>query len=1112
MKGILGLLLGMICWANSQAQTTPTTRQFHFEAGVKKSDFDSEQIIVKFKSEVSLSPDKTVTKLLSQSPALRKTGLLRLSKAVPVRLLSPQSLGQNPLSIHVKNALPADFSRIYRLHLKSSASGKAAQQMEKLINEILQDPNVEYAEPVYQYHPLTGPGEELIRPNDPLQTNQYYLEKIKAYDAWQIEQGNPQVVIGISDWGFALSHPDLSGQIAYNTADPVNGRDDDGDGYVDNYAGWDLADNDADLGGHIHGTQVSGLAVAATNNRKGIAGVGFNTKFIPVKVNGKGGFKGLESIVYLADRGCKVINLSWGRRGEPSAYEQEIINYAALQKDVVLVAAAGNDGDQRYYYPASYDHVISVAASNENDQKWSGSNYNNKVDISAPGDHMYSTTEAGYGSVGAGTSFAAPLVSGAAALLRSRYPQLSAVQVRDILVATADNMDALNPAHVGGMGGGRLNVYRALKEGYEPAISLIDKGWYVLPAKEFRKESNALWVKVQAQANALSNLKVKLTSHSPYVQLVRDSVNLGAFSASQIKDNQWLPFQIRLSADTPADSVIFFRLTFSDGQVLQSETFSLVMKPSFQLLQNNFISLALANDGSFNTESEANVGNKSLQGFRYKGQNLLAGAGLMLGVNSTQVSNNVPEMNPVRHLQEKASGFSVLQPLRPVQIAHTDVALAGSFSDTVQNPSRIGLEVQSYPYTWKDGKYAIVEYQIKNVSGGTIEQLQAGLYANWDVQGASNNQTGWEPAHQFGYIYNRQKDGQYAGIQLLTEQPLHYTGLDNTTHSPIQAFDGFTTAEKYQSLSGGVTYTETSGQAADVAHVLAATLKEMQEGEVRTVAFALVVGDSKADLQANAASARTRFTDLKRSPKPLLKPLALCRDTPFVIDPENGSKFRLYNRFPLQKPIAEGRLFQLSSTAKDSTFYVTCVDSLFESHPAVFNIQPYRTHVSINQTEFSLSSQESLKMEDLTEGAVWRKWDLGDGTIVRDSAVVSHRYKEPGTFKVSLLTLNENGCEDIFSQSISVKPGWPVSESPSPQSIRFYPNPTEGVIGVEVPDNLEISAARLFTLNGREEPVVVLPANEDRRYSIDLSGRTAGLYQLQVEIGGKWISRNILVK
>jgi subtilisin family serine protease len=1116
MKGILGFILCLFCWNYLQAQTTAIPRTFRFVDNVKKGDFASDQVIVKYKSSEQASPDFSVTKLLKERPSLRKFGLLRLTKALPLAAFHQATFNTNSLFSPTKKestTASKNFSQIYRLHLQpKNELGLEVQKMEQLINEILQDPNVEYAEPVYRYQLLTGNGDQPFKPNDPLQPNQYYLEKIKAYDAWQMEQGNPEVVIGISDWGFALTHQDLSDNISYNTADPVNGVDDDKDGYVDNYAGWNLSDNNNDLGGHIHGTFVSGLSSAGTNNQKGIAGVGFNTRFMPVKVQGKGGFRGFESIVYLADRGCKVINLSWGRRGGPSAYEQEIINYAALKKDVVLVASAGNDGDQRYFYPASYDHVISVAASNENDQKWIGSNYNNRVDITAPGDQMYSTTETSYGSIGAGTSYAAPLVSGAAALLRSKFPQLSAGQVRDILVKTADNIDMINPNYSGGLGGGRLNVYRALKEGYDPVIDLVDKGWYVLPAKDTQKECYALWIQVQSASVPLNNLKVKLTSYSPYVEIVRDSVELGSFSSLQAKDNQRLPFQIRLSADTPADSVIFFRLTFSDPKVVHSESFSLIMKSSFQLLQNNMISLALANDGSFSTENEAIPVNKSLQGFRYKGQNMLAGAGLMLGVNSHQVSNNVREVNSVRHLQEKVSGFSVLQSLRPVQMANADVALSGSFSDTLQNPMRIGLEVQANPYTWKDGKYAILEYQIKNISGGTIDHLQAGMYANWDVQGSSNNQTDWDQDNRIGCVYNRQIDGLYAGLQLLTEQPLNYTGLDNTVQSPIQVFDGFTTAEKYQSLTGGVTYPQTSLQAADVAHVLAATLEGIQEGETRTVAFAFVVGESKADLLANAAAARSKFIEIKRSPIPVIKNIALCRDTPFVIRPDNGSRFRLYNQLPLQRPLDEGRMFQLSSNEKDSTFYITCVDSLFESNPAAFKVQPYRTKVTVNQTEFTLKSSEQMILEDKTEGTVWRKWEMGDGTIIRDSSMVKHTYKEWGEYTVSLLTLNMYGCEDTFSQRISVRESMLEIETKSVHSLLFYPNPTEGMIKVEVPNNLGISAARIASIQGRMESIAVFSTNEPSVYAINLAGRIAGLYQLQVEIGGKWISRNVLVK
>jgi serine protease len=1135
MKGVVKILLSLLCCTEAFAQVQ-APRTFQFSKGTTSRDYASDQIVVKFKSKQSTITHQALASLINKQPLLDKLGLKRMSQAFPGKISpansihSPNTAALSVLSNGQAKQDTPDLSRIYRLQFDKVAPATTAQHLEQVINQLLSDPEVEYAEPVYYYESL-APKENTAnagytkgnafsystsyQPNDTKSLNQYHLNTIRAYDAWELETGNPEVTIGISDYGVSVLHEDLKDNIQYNLADPINGVDDDNDGYIDNYAGWDLSDNDNDLQGETHGSSVTGLAAASTDNRKGVAGVGFRCRFLPAKVNGTGGFRGFESIIYLADHGCKVINMSWGRRGAPSTYEEDIINYAALQKDVVLVAAAGNDGSQGYFYPASYSNVLSVAATNANDLKWFGSNYNDKVDISAPGENIFSVTANDYAFIGSGTSFASPMVAGAAALVRSRYPQLSADQVRALLVKTADKINALNPTYAGKLGSGRLNVYRALTEGYQRVVQMVDFGLVKSESGAKKSGTASVWVQVTCKSAQVNNLVATLSTTSPYVQVKKDTASLGALALSEVKDNRLHAFQILISPNAPADSLAEFRLTYKDGYMIESETFRVVFNPSYQVLQNNIVSLAMTNEGNIGVENSAALANVRQEGFRYKGQDLLAGAGLMLGVNASQVSNNVLDKAKAQSVSDKLITFSSLQDLRTVQVPNKDVAMAGSFSDTLNNPEKIGLEVEYNPYTWKDGKYVIIEYHVKNVSGTTIEHLQAGLYANWDVQGAANNQTGLDKENRLGYIYNRQQNGLYAGVQLLTDQAFNYVGLDNTEKSPIQPFDGFTTAEKYQAMSADLAYSQTTAEATDVAHTLSASLENIQEGETRVVAFAMLVGDNLADLQANAAMARSKFVDLKRSPLPTVANQAVCRNTPFVISPSNGTNFRLYKSLPLTKPVAEGALFQLTSTSTETTYYLTNTDSLFESQPMAVHIQPYRTIVDLSSTEINLDSAQTLQMTDHTPGAVWRKWDLGDGTIIRDTSAINHTYAEVGKYTVKLTTLNAGGCEDTFSQLVYVEA--PVGKSfklePTPnQFIHLYPNPTEGVVHIEAPGQKDVSDARLFDVLGHEVTLQVSPTTQADKYEVDLSDQTAGLYQLQVKIGGKWVVRNMIVK
>jgi len=263
-------------------------------------------------------------------------------------------------------------------------------------------------------------------------------------------------VIAIVDSGIDENHPDLKDKLV---------------------SGYDFVDGDNtphDIYGH--GTHVSGIAAAETNNSIGIAGVAFsnNIKIMPVRVldnNGWGTTANVaKGIMYAADNGAKAINLSLG--GRDSTTLKNAVNYA-WNKGALLAAAAGNDGGGRKYYPASYPNVISVAATDYNDNRASFSNFNKEVDVAAPGVNVFSTfptyyftIETKYGraeyyDVGSGTSMSVPHVVGLAGLLFAQNSQRTNSNVRNIIETTADDLGPSGRDNY--FGNGRINVFDALK-------------------------------------------------------------------------------------------------------------------------------------------------------------------------------------------------------------------------------------------------------------------------------------------------------------------------------------------------------------------------------------------------------------------------------------------------------------------------------------------------------------------------------------------------------------------------------------------------------------------------------------------------------------------------
>jgi subtilisin family serine protease len=358
----------------------------------------------------------------------------------------------------------ADISLIYELHVSGDVDViEASKELQRL-------GSVVYAEPQFVSYDMYTPNDANLNSVMP-----YHYDNINAYEAWDTTLGDTNVVIGITETAINVNHEDLLGNIKYNYDDPAGNGDEDNDTYIDNYAGWDMVDDDNNLfiNNEIHGDAVSAISSATADNGIGYAGIGFKCKFIPVKVgdNSQTITHGYEGIQYAIEQGASVVNCSWGNTTF-SQVAQDIVTWAAVNNDAVLVASAGNATSTTMYYPASYNYVLSVTGVDQNDLFDNGTNapftYNDSVDVSAPGINIYTTATFNgqflYAPPQGGTSMAAPIVSGLAGLVRSNYPCLDALEVIERIKATADNIDGLtqNVPYAGKIGTGRINAEAAV--------------------------------------------------------------------------------------------------------------------------------------------------------------------------------------------------------------------------------------------------------------------------------------------------------------------------------------------------------------------------------------------------------------------------------------------------------------------------------------------------------------------------------------------------------------------------------------------------------------------------------------------------------------------------
>jgi len=374
--------------------------------------------------------------------------------------------------------------------------------------QVLEISTVEWAEPNFKV-------EASFLPSDPFYDKQWYLDKIKAPQAWDFTKGGDEdVIIAILDTGVDIDHPDLRNNIWVNKDEiKGDGIDNDKNGYIDDINGWDFVDDISDpnpkfneeytTSGIHHGTLVAGIAAAQGDNGEGVAGLAWKNTIMPLRVLNSKGSGSVEDVInainYAVDNGAKVINLSFV--GTDKSYFLKKTLKQAWQKGVVIVAAAGNerggepiDLDQQPNYPICLDEgddnfIIGVAAVDSVDKKASFSDYGeNCVDVSAPGSHIYGVLAQNskkeefqdyYGGFWSGTSIGAPLVSGLAGLLYSVNPLFENTSVYDLIIEQSDNIDLINEGFEGELGAGRINAYNSLKYAYDQ-IKVLSGGNYIV--------------------------------------------------------------------------------------------------------------------------------------------------------------------------------------------------------------------------------------------------------------------------------------------------------------------------------------------------------------------------------------------------------------------------------------------------------------------------------------------------------------------------------------------------------------------------------------------------------------------------------------------------------
>jgi subtilisin family serine protease len=319
--------------------------------------------------------------------------------------------------------------------------------------------------------------------DDPNIHKVYGLHKIGAPSVWRGgEVGNTSIIIASIDSGIDYTHEDLVNNLWKNPKERAgNGIDDDGNGLIDDVIGWDFQGNDArpfdEMG---HGTHAMGVVAATGGNGIGISGVAQKSSIMPLRFLAKNGTGTLENallaIRYAVENGAQILSTNWNSPFYSRSLFEAVQN--AASRGIFFVTAAGNESsdlEQKPLYPKGFklENVITVAATNEDDELVASSNYGRQsVHIAAPGVKILSTLPRGKYAYLSGTSMASSHVAGAIALLKSAYPRLSMAEIKDLLERGADRLANLNDKIVWG---GRLNIEKAFLLAQEQHGAMVNE-------------------------------------------------------------------------------------------------------------------------------------------------------------------------------------------------------------------------------------------------------------------------------------------------------------------------------------------------------------------------------------------------------------------------------------------------------------------------------------------------------------------------------------------------------------------------------------------------------------------------------------------------------------
>ncbi|MFZ9045516.1 MAG: S8 family serine peptidase, partial [Cyclobacteriaceae bacterium] len=693
---------------------------------------------------------------------------------------------------------------------------------------------------------------------------------------------------------------------------------------------------------------------------------------------------------------------------------QDIINYAAIEKDVLIVAAGGNTDDDVFFFPASYDNVLSVAALNENDEKASFSTYNSNIDIAAPGVGIYSTVNGdGYG-IDNGSSYASPLVAGVGALVRGQYPELTALEVAERIKLSADPIYDLpgNKGYTGKLGTGRLNAFRALTQQKFTQLNVTVDSIFQTNGELFFEDTVSIYLTIQNQESAVFLLEASLGSSSDYVIPIDSSYTIGYLeNGSKIANG---PFSFRLAKNTPASTPlsVFIKLTDENRHesyhVIDFETSS-----NHQTLSNDSISLTIVDDGNLGYKPD---GYFDGQGFKYQ-SNLTQDIGFFIHFNDSTLYDNLPYVISSGKVE---NDFVSKEILKPYSNADAKAYYFSVFEDSASN-----LLIESYAVLWDSlpGSALGISYRISNQSEDTLLNLRSGIFVDFDTQ-ATAASSGSVYADSIAIIFD----------SLQVHQGIHLAA-DNSFFSLIDVSSLSDTLQKSDKQNLILSTQDSVGfdSVVNAAMIGGAYFPSLNPNSSQEFQLVLGAGDSLEHILQQLKLAAYRLTAFKE--EPLIDSLIFaCVEGAYDLVPEKGFDFYFFSDPLGADTLAFNDSIRIKNITSDSIIYLSKINTKGVSE----TIKGIQIKLFDNIADFRFPSdtiflgdhpQNRVEITDLSVDPISWSWDFGGGSIATGIQNPSPIFADTGRFDVTLTIENIQGCSDQKTKSLT------VLERPSPPEL-----------------------------------------------------------------------------